>query len=53
MTTTSTQGNPANPLFLVAALVAAAVLIYMFYTAFIPSMWHMNPPSSGFDFLVN
>ena len=53
MTTHTAHGNPPSPIFLVLGLLGAAVLIYMFYTAFIPSMWHMHPPSSGFDFLVN
>jgi len=53
MTTTSGHGNPPSPIFLVVALLVAAIMTYVFYTDFIPSMWHLHPPSSGFYFLVN
>ena len=53
MTTTTHSGNGPNPIFLVVALLVAALLIYIFYTAFIPSLWDVTPVSSGYDYLVN
>ena len=53
MTTTSGHANQPNGIFLVLGLLVAAIMIYIFYTGFIPSLWNMNPPSSGFDYLVN
>ena len=53
MTTTSGHANQASPLFLILGLLGAAIVVYIFYTDFIPSLWHMQPPSSGYDFLVN
>jgi len=53
MTTTSGHANQPSVIFLVLGLLGAAIMIYIFYTDFIPSLWTMNPPSSGFDYLVN
>jgi len=53
MTTNSGNGTQPSGIFLVAGLLVAAILIYIFYTQFIPSLWNMHPVSSGYDYLVN
>ena len=53
MTTTSGHGTQPSGIFLVVGLLGAAILIYIFYTDFIPSLWNVHPVSSGYDYLIN
>ena len=53
MTTYSGNGTQPSGIILAAGLLGAAILIYIFYTDFIPSLWNVHPVTSGYDFLIN